>query len=230
MDLTTLILGLAAPFSALAGVWMTQKHVTRENREERVERRRDAQRRILVELMDAGRTWISQAEIMVIFYTKFNEQHFLDFVDSDTAKAHGEVMSRMHLALAEARLAIADDPLGRHISMLSVLIDQIPDKAYKPSLTASKLPESMHGPAAKEGLKHVYRIQRKLDEIERSAAPVLQAAIVPTVQRASQWRAMGRLRGLGKAFKDVFRTRAKGSGPAREFADGDAHDGQRPAD
>lgn len=179
MDPTALVTGLLTLAGTLAGVRLTQNHAERLAHQDRINADRERVRALLARLIHSSFEWVSIMEIAVPAQSKFESRDLYEWVNTDSARRQAEVNRELQSAFGEALLYIGDaeilEPLGRAYTLFT----QAPEKAMGPVVPSDSRPT---GDAlfdnVLEGLKHVWKFKRAVQELQLAAAPLVRTTIL----------------------------------------------------
>lgn len=168
-----LVTAVATIVAALGAVWLTQRHAGREAHQARVEARRDAQRRVISELVIAGREKAGRFQILLPAFHKFSEKDHLEFIDTDSGRELRHVNSEVSRTLVQASLLVGDSQLLEAILKVRSLDMRFADEASGPALDKEKGFDGLL-----EGLRYVSQYSAAVSDLELTAAEVLRAPLV----------------------------------------------------
>ncbi|MEY9775585.1 hypothetical protein [Arthrobacter sp. MW3 TE3886] len=129
---TTLIASTLSAAAALSGVALTNRHAMHRHQAEQQEKLRGQQREIIAEIVLAGREWANRQEVWVPAVSKMNSKDLMEFAQTDSSKAMGEVLQRLNVALVKADLFIPNGSLKDEINWLAEFVQTFPDKVIGP--------------------------------------------------------------------------------------------------
>lgn len=181
-----IVTGAFTLVAALGGVALTQRHATREAHRARAEVRRGEQRRVLSELVIAGRQKVSIYQVILPAFHKFGDKDHTEFVETDTGKELSRVNAEMARTLVQASLLVGDSPVLQAIGNIRMLDLQFPDKAVGPSMD-----KKLGFEGVIQGLRHVTALSGALTELELAAGPLLRIPLVlPEAWPIQVWQRM----------------------------------------
>ena len=184
LGLDVVVTGAFTLVAALGGVWLTQRHTGREAHQMRVETRRDSQRRIISDLLIAGRAKVAFYELLLPVFGRMDAEDRLEFVDTDTGRDIRRVNEEMSRALVQASLLVGDESILREILQVRTLDLQFSEKALGPAVSKDSGFDGVL-----KGLSHNSDLARALQRLEIAAGPWLRA---PLMLPESTGRRMGR--------------------------------------
>ncbi|PVZ53033.1 hypothetical protein [Arthrobacter sp. H-02-3] len=129
---TTLIASFLSAVAALSGVALTNSHALRRHQAELQEKLRGQQREIIAEIVLAGRQWASRQEIWVPAVSKMNRNDLMEYAQTDSSKAMGDVLERLNVAFVKADLFIPNGSLKDEITWLAEFVQTFPSKVIGP--------------------------------------------------------------------------------------------------
>jgi hypothetical protein len=171
--------------AALGGVALAQRHAAREAHLARAEARRGEQRRVLSELLVAGRDKVSRYQLMIPALHKFTDRDATEWVNTDSAKELGRVNAEMSRAIVQASLLVGDSAILRAILQIRQLDIEFSDKAVGPAWDKDLGLEGVL-----QGLRHVSALSRALTDLELAAGPLLRTPLTlpePWPVRVRRW-------------------------------------------
>lgn len=174
MNADVIVTGAFTLIAALGGVWLTQRHVGREAERARAEVRRGELRKVVSELLLAGRAKVSTFQLLIPGFSKFSQADYAEFADTDSGKELKRVNGELTRTLAQASLLVGDPPLLVAIREVRRLDLEFASKAMSPVLDKSKGFDGVL-----EGLEYVASLGAALTSLELAAAPLLQAPVKP---------------------------------------------------
>lgn len=186
VDPDILVTAIATLVGALGTVWLTQRHMGLEAHQTRVEARRDAQRRVISELIIAGRAKVDKYEFLLPVLHKLDSKDLLELANSDTSADVGRVNNELNRALIQAGLLVGDSDLHRAIRKVRLLNMEFSDKALGP-VYEKKKQQGIDG--VLEGISYVYKLKHSIGDLEVEAIQRLRAPIdVPDPAWQRGWR------------------------------------------
>lgn len=172
MDLDVVVTGVFTLLAALGGVWLTQRHAGRQAYEMRAEARRDSQRRVISDLLIAGRAKVGFYELLLPVFGRMCDKDRLEFVDTDTGRDLRRANDEMSRALVQASLLIGDEAILREILHVRTLDLQFSEKALEPAVSKNSGFDGVL-----QGLSHNYDLAGALQKLEITAGSWLRAPI-----------------------------------------------------
>ncbi|CRK59185.1 hypothetical protein [Alloactinosynnema sp. L-07] len=177
MNADVIVTGAFTLVAALGGVWLTQRHVAREAERARAEVRRGELRKVVSELLLAGRSKVSTFQVLIPGFTKFSLADYAEFVETDSGKELKRVNGELTRTLAQASLLVGDPPILAAIRDVHRLDLGFASKAMGPIWDKSKDFDGVL-----EGLEYVASLGAALHSLELAAAPLLRAPVTPPEQ------------------------------------------------
>lgn len=173
VDASALLTGAFTLVGTLGGVWLTQRNVGREAHQGRVEARRDAQRRVISELLIAGYDYVEKYDLVLpIMHKHYNEGKFGDFFDSDLARETGDLRRDFSRALVEASILLGDGPVVAALMRVREMVRAFPDRAVGPAIDRDKGFDGLL-----EGMRYQAGLRRALMVLESECSPFLRAPL-----------------------------------------------------
>ena len=193
---TTLTASLLSATAALSGVALTNQHALRRHQAELQEKLRGQQREIVSEIVLAGREWANYQQMWIPMVSQMVEKDFLEFAQTDTSKAMGEVLTRLNVACVKADLFVPAGLVKDQIAWLAEFVQTFPQKVTGPIMEKPKDPE-----VVATGLHELVMFRSELHVMSRNASARLGVRESPVTSPPS----------MGQRIREAWRVITAGN-------------------
>lgn len=173
--MSELLSGALGAIAAILGGWLAQRYAAREAHQARVETRRGEQRRVLSELLIAGRAKVDMYQLLIPVMGRMSDRDLEEFTATDTGQKMGRVNDEVQRAIVQARLLIGDHVLAETLATIRRLND-----SFSEEVMGAVLKRRAPGGTDEDlrpAFRHLGKMEDALNTIETQAMDLLQITV-----------------------------------------------------